>query len=177
MPQITIPTQQFTGGHGRRGGGGYNNASGYGGNNYTGRAGGRGGGATNNYGYNGGYTVGYNPQIGRGRMGRGHAGRSHRGRGSFAEASGGIVPFGTPQGGTPLSVPNPVKRYNNWNYCYSCGFDVKDGHTLMTCPQTWRKAGHQITCTRENYNQFLAAGHTPCLRATHKHQLPPPGGF
>jgi hypothetical protein len=172
IQQITIPTQQFTNGPGRRGGGGYNNSSGYGGNNYTGGTGGRGGGTPNNWGYNGGYTAGYNPQTGRGRTGRGRTYRNRRGRGSFVEAAGGIVPLGTPQGG-----PNPVKRFNNWNYCYSCGFDVEDGHTSMTCPQTWRRAGHQITCTRENYNQFLAAGHTPSIKAMHKNQLPPQGGF
>ena len=105
MQQITIPTQQFTGRPGRRGGRGYNNASGYGGNKYTGGAGGRGGGATYNYGYNGGYNAGHTPQIGRGRMGRGRAGRSRRGRGAFAEASGGIVRFGAPQGGTPRRYP------------------------------------------------------------------------
>jgi hypothetical protein len=172
IQQITIPTQQFANGPGRRGGGGYNNSSGCGGNTYTGGTGGRGGGTPNNWGYNGGYTAGYNPQTGRGRTGRGRTYRNRRGRGSFAEAAGGIVPLGTPQGG-----PNPVKRFNNWNYCYSCGFDVEDGHTSMTCPQTWRRAGHQITCTRENYNQFLAAGHTPSVKAMHKNQLPPQGGF
>ena len=31
------------------------------------------------------------------------------------------------------ATPNPVKRYNNWNVCYSCGFDVEDGLTLVTC--------------------------------------------
>jgi hypothetical protein len=29
---------------------------------------------------------------------------------------------------------NVTKTYNNWNMCYSCGFDVKDGHTFLTCP-------------------------------------------
>jgi hypothetical protein len=28
---------------------------------------------------------------------------------------------------------NIYKRYNNWNVCYSCGFDIEDGHTSMTC--------------------------------------------
>jgi hypothetical protein len=30
------------------------------------------------------------------------------------------------------NVPSPVKRYTNWNACFSCGFDVEDGHTSMT---------------------------------------------
>ena len=29
---------------------------------------------------------------------------------------------------------NTVKKYANWNVCYSCGFDVADGHTSMSCP-------------------------------------------
>jgi hypothetical protein len=29
---------------------------------------------------------------------------------------------------------NIYKRYNNWNVCFSCGFDIKDGHTSQTCP-------------------------------------------
>ena len=172
--QITIPTQQFTGGTGRRGGGGYRGS-----NTFTGGAGGRGGGAYTTS-YNGGYNAGYTPPMGQGRIGRGR-GRGRRGRGTFAEASvpmqGSMVPFGAPPNVPFGAPPNPVKRYNNWNYCYSCGFDVEDGHTSMTCPQTWRKAGHQNMCTRENYTQFQAAGHTPSLKGMHKHQLPPPGGF
>jgi hypothetical protein len=27
-----------------------------------------------------------------------------------------------------------IKKYNNWNVCYSCGFDVEPRHNLMTCP-------------------------------------------
>ncbi len=27
------------------------------------------------------------------------------------------------------------KRYNNWNKCFSCGFDIEVGqHPLQTCP-------------------------------------------
>ncbi len=29
---------------------------------------------------------------------------------------------------------NMVKHHANWNVCYSCGFDVADGHTSMSCP-------------------------------------------
>ena len=30
---------------------------------------------------------------------------------------------------------NIVKRYSNMNVCFSCGFDVENGHTSRTCPQ------------------------------------------
>jgi hypothetical protein len=29
---------------------------------------------------------------------------------------------------------NIYKRYNNWNVCFLCGFDIEDGHTSQTCP-------------------------------------------
>jgi hypothetical protein len=29
---------------------------------------------------------------------------------------------------------NLTKRFANWNACYSCGFDVADGHTSQTKP-------------------------------------------
>ncbi len=40
-----------------------------------------------------------------------------------------------PHGGcTPIALfSNRVNLYANWNACYSCGFDVPDGHTSMMC--------------------------------------------
>jgi hypothetical protein len=38
---------------------------------------------------------------------------------------------------------NIIKTYANWNVCFSCGFDVEDGHTSKTCPAPWRRANHQ----------------------------------
>jgi hypothetical protein len=32
-----------------------------------------------------------------------------------------------------------MKRFANWNACYSCGFDVANGHTSQTCPLHLRK--------------------------------------
>jgi hypothetical protein len=145
--QINIPTgNQFTQG------GGY---CGQGGGGYRGQRGGRDG-------------------------GRGRGGRRGRGRGSFAQATqnnnipqlgGQITPlFG---GGTSTQhAPNPIKRYNNWNYCFSCGFDVEDGHTSATCPHDWRKPGHQEGCNRQNVQQYIAAGHAASLKGQHKNQLP-----
>jgi hypothetical protein len=169
IQQITIPTQQFTAGGGGRGGG-------YRGNYYGG-------------GYNGGRNNGYGNNFhtgggGRGSQSRGYGGygRGRRGHESFAQAvqgRGGIPNAGPPlfggntqtTGGIP-SAPNPVKRFNNWNYCFSCGFDVEDNHTSQTCPAHWRRAGHQQECTRNNAQQYAAAGHTPSMRGQHKNQLP-----
>jgi hypothetical protein len=70
------------------------------------------------------------------------------------------------------SVPNIVKQYNNWNMCYSCGFDVEDAHTSATCPQHWRKEGHQEGCTRQNVQQYIDLGHKPRMRGALRTQLP-----
>jgi hypothetical protein len=43
---------------------------------------------------------------------------------------------------------NVTKIYANWNACYSCGFDVADGHTSMSCPAHLRKATHDIYFNR-----------------------------
>jgi hypothetical protein len=39
---------------------------------------------------------------------------------------------------------NVVKYYGNWNACYSCRFDVTDGHRSMTCPTNLHKSLHHI---------------------------------
>ena len=50
---------------------------------------------------------------------------------------------------TRTSNPNhPVKRYENQNYCHSCGFDVKSTHNSQTCPKP--RPGHQYNTTRFN---------------------------
>ena len=48
----------------------------------------------------------------------------------------------------PYRQPNPVKRWKNWNYCWTHGYDVKDGHTSQTC--TNPKIGHIFQATRQN---------------------------
>ncbi len=131
-------------------------------------------------GYHGQGAGGYRGQRGGRDGGRGRGGRRGRGQGSFAQATqnnnipqigGQITPlFG---GGTRLQhAPNPIKRFNNWNYCFSCGFDVEDGHTSATCPQDWQKPGHQEGCTRQNVQQYIADGHTASIKGQHKNQLP-----
>eukprot|EP00804_Cyclotella_cryptica_P009929 CCRYP_017362-RA/>CCRYP_017362-RA protein AED:0.45 eAED:0.27 QI:0/0/0/0.5/1/1/2/0/554 len=58
----------------------------------------------------------------------------------------------------PTSTPpNPVKYYNNWNICFSCGFDVECWHTSTTCRN--KKPGHQDGCTRENAQEYKDASH------------------
>ena len=163
IQQITIPALQFTGGTGGRGGGGYR------GNNYGGGA------------YNGGYNGGYNTGGARGSYGRGRGRGGRRGRESFSHATQGrsnIPPlFGgnAPATGGIPNVPNPVKRFNNWNYCFTCGYDVEDNHTSKTCPMHWRRHGHQEDCNRNNVQQYAAAGHQPSVKGQHKNQLPPAG--
>jgi hypothetical protein len=67
---------------------------------------------------------------------------------------------------------NIVKRYSNMNVCFSCGFDVEDGHTSRTCPQAWRRVNHQEAYDRSNSQQYIDTGYDACTKAKHKSQLP-----
>jgi hypothetical protein len=69
----------------------------------------------------------------------------------------------------PLNV---YKVHNNWKVCFSCGFDVKDGHTSKACPVHWCKMNHQDAHTRENAQQFISAGYEPSTMGMHKTVLP-----
>jgi rubrerythrin len=54
---------------------------------------------------------------------------------------GGVVPFtqqAMPRNAAPM-YSNIIKKKANWNVCFSCGFDVEDGHTSKTCPAPWRQ--------------------------------------
>jgi hypothetical protein len=68
------------------------------------------------------------------------------------------------------NVPSPIKRFANWNACFSCGFDVEDGHISMTCPMQWHKPNHQVGYTRENAAGYAA--YAPCTKGQHKTQFP-----
>ena len=46
--------------------------------------------------------------------------------------------------------PRTVRRWDNENYCYSCGFDVAEWHTSHTCPQSCRRPDHNYHATRTN---------------------------
>jgi hypothetical protein len=68
-----------------------------------------------------------------------------------------------------LDFLNIYKWYNNWNVCFSCRFDVEDGHTPLTCP--FRRMSHQSALTQEN-TQFITVGYDPCTKGMHKTVLP-----
>ena len=78
----------------------------------------------------------------------------------------------TPTRNTAAMYSNIVKKHNNMNACFSCGFDVEDGHTSRTCPHDWRRANHQEAYDRNNAQQYIEAGYDPSTKAKHKTQLP-----
>jgi hypothetical protein len=130
--------------------------------------------------YRGQGGSGYHGQRGGTYGRRGRGGRQGRGRGSFSQVTQNAnIPLvgGQPAplfgGGTGTKAPpNPVKQFNNWNYCFSCGFNVEDGHTSATCPRDWQKTEHQEGCNRNNLQQYIAAGHASLVKGQHKNQLP-----
>ena len=69
-------------------------------------------------------------------------------------------PLGVQQQNRNPDFSNVYKWYNNWNVCFSCGFDIENGHTSITCP-FW-KMNHQQVYTCKNAQQFIAAGYDPC---------------
>ena len=88
--------------------------------------------------------------------------------------SGGYIPCGPPAQANAQQQPfsNVTKRYSNWNACYSCGFDVANGHTSMLCPPHLRKAMHQIGFNWQNAQQYIDLGHPCSTRNRHKTQFP-----
>jgi len=133
----------------------------------------------------------YQPYQGRGWGGRGRGGRNV-GRGTrsrknrLAYASQPPVQqipqgYGVQQvqgwqqgqGGRGNTTQKTYRKfYNNWNMCYSCGFDVPHWHTSKTCPQECRRAGHQENCDRGNYKSYVQAGHGVRLKKEDAHILP-----
>ena len=81
---------------------------------------------------------------------------------------GGVMPARN----TAAMYSNIVKKHNNMNACFSCGFDVEDGHTSRTYPHDWRNANHQEAYNRSNAQQYIDAGYDPSTKAKHKSQLP-----
>jgi hypothetical protein len=65
---------------------------------------------------------------------------------------------------------NTVKCFTNWNVCYSCGFDVAEGDTSMTCLYHLRIPSHDVNLSRQNSQQYIDMGH-PCSMHNH-HKLP-----
>jgi hypothetical protein len=69
------------------------------------------------------------------------------------------------------NAPSPIKHFANWNACFSCGFNVAEGHTSATCPFYWCKPNHQVRYTCENAALYAAYG--PSTKGQHKTQFPP----
>ncbi len=104
-------------------------------------------------------------------MGRG-------GQGGLPPIGGGrggdVAPFAqqnAPRNAAPM-YSNIIKRYVDWNVCFSCGFDVEDGHMSKTRPTPWRRVNHQEGYTLANSAQYIAARYDACTKAMHKAQLP-----
>ena len=74
-----------------------------------------------------------------------------------------------PQFAQPQQL-NYTKKFNNWNMCYSCGWDVPVWHTSKTCQ--WRKQGHREEVDRKNAQVYLNAGHDVSTKGRHKNKLP-----
>ena len=84
-------------------------------------------------------------------------------------AAGGPQPAGQ---ATATGQKNYTKHFNNWNICFSCGFDVPNWHTSATCPAVCRKDGHQEGYDCQNYAQYAAQGHKVGMKRAHKNILP-----
>ena len=100
-----------------------------------------------------------------------------RGRGAggfFPQGPPGFIPQAPPGGNNPpaTSLLNFVKRFANKNVCYSCRFDVKDGHTSVTCPREWQKTNHQEAFSHKNAQGYIAAGWDACTKGKHKNLFP-----
>ncbi len=70
------------------------------------------------------------------------------------------VPTFVPPNAQNIGVPfsNTVKSYANWNVCYSCKFDMEDGHTSIMCHKDKKKPNHQEGFTCANAQDYLNAG-------------------
>ena len=58
------------------------------------------------------------------------------------------------------------------NFFHSCGFDVEEGHTSMTCPFHLRKPGHGINFFRQNAQQYIVLCYPCSTKNCHKTMLP-----
>ncbi len=120
----------------------------------------------------GAFNAGCSTGCGGGGQGRGRMGQGGQGcnplpdyiciAGTQVMMPSQLVPYGDlPTGNMVQQHCNPshsniYKCYYNQNVCFSCGFDVEDGHTSHTCP--FRKLNHQTSYTCKNAQQFIAAG-------------------
>ena len=96
------------------------------------------------------------------------------GRATAPPAAGGGYFAALPQAQHILAplYSNLSKRFANWNACYSCGFDIPDGHTSQTCPQHLRKPDHDIYFTWQNAQQYIDQGYNCATKNRHKTVFP-----
>ncbi len=119
---------------------------------------------TNYMGHQG--TQGGLPAIG-GQGGAGHGGVGSPGGGSpFAP----FMPNNQHNSGPMNSII--IKKYANWNVCFSCGFYVENGHKSKTCPAAWRRVNHQEGFNCTNTNQYIFGRYDVFTKAMHKSQFP-----
>ena len=91
--------------------------------------------------------------------------------------NGGIAPGFTGRQATSRgghqnpSCSNQYKIFNNWNVCYSCRFDVEDGHNSATC--RIRKMDHQEGFTHNNAQAYIDSGYALITKGTHQNIYPP----
>jgi hypothetical protein len=99
-------------------------------------------------------------------------GRGRRGsNGGIPIAPGGAEFVGQPETQAE-AYSNITKMFANWNVRYTCGFDIKDGHTLVTCPQGWCKTKHQEGFDWNNAQAYINARWKPSTKGRHETQFP-----
>ncbi len=100
---------------------------------------------------------------------QGRIGRGNNGSIPIAPGEAGFI-------GQPMThaatYSNITKMFAISNVCYTCGFDIKEGNTLVTCPRGWRKPNHQEGFDRNNAQAYINAGWKPSTKRRHKTQFP-----
>ena len=100
------------------------------------------------------------------------AGRAPGYMGPPATGGGYYAPPPQTQQVQPPPYSTLMKRFANWNVCYSCGFDVAEGHTNQTCPQHLSKPEHDCYFTRQNAQQYIDEGYGCSTKNRHKTVFP-----
>ncbi len=113
-------------------------------------------------------NFGCNQGVGGNGQGRG-GGRIPQAPGAFNPQAPTFVPHNARNITVPFS--NTVKSYVNWNACYTCGFDVDDGHTSVACHKLWRKPNHQEGFTSPNAQEYPNVGWAPRTKGMIKSQI------
>jgi hypothetical protein len=124
-----------------------------------------------------------NYRDGNGNRGRGRGNNNCRTNGAYGpqppqqqmQSTNGIPPpaYGNTNNNSHQGLySNTVKHFNNWNMCFSCGWDVPIWHNSATCPSNCRKNGHQEQVDCNNAEAYIKAGHYVSTKAKHKNTLP-----